>query len=399
MWSWVRPRGLKSRMLFLLLVLLASHSAFSQSQKSKTPELYETLQQDLGFEQETLAPAEVDSTHQDFVVYDRRSGIRLHLGAEAPTEAGHKAFQSLSLNERDRFLQIRKSFFKLALPALARSELSLGFGSLVKNTLRHFFYRRFNRKNPFFEAAKEILPDHEETPANIRTRGRKILVKTLQNFDKLLWEGCHTIVNNNEFAFFSSLSLMVGSTTRFEMKSFKIPFTDKVINFEKPLRIPGYPLGGMFGYGIKLGYNAEMDSLVYEAYSETEKMGDGFMPLLIAIVPKIGLFIGKNTADGTLYKGESYYPPLAFVSLGDDFKAVGFTTTAVSFPPVISEFFVYGSKFSIRPLKRKVYRGQKLEENSVSESVRETERLADLWLYKKAPEKLDACELKLKKVG
>src|SRR5690606_37769970 len=142
------------------------------------------------------------------------------------------------------------------------------------------------------EIAKASLPDEEETPKKIRSRGHAIMFSILRAFDKKLWEGCQSVVDNNEFALQTGLSFMASSTTRIQVKDIKIPMTNIVLySMKREVQIPCIPIGGSFGYGFKLGFNTQSKSLLFEIYNEVEKINEGFMPLLIGVVPKIGLFI------------------------------------------------------------------------------------------------------------
>jgi hypothetical protein len=328
--------------ILILGLLLLSVGSFAEDGKGD----FSVNPSDLTVETTQIQPAEIVSgPTASEIVFETKNGVRFVLSKVPLSQAGIDAFNSLDEFHKAKFMKVRQDFFKLAVPAVSRSELSLGFGSVIKNTLRHFFFWKKKKERVYEELARQVLPDNQETPKNLREKGRVFAQQVLQGIDKMLWEKARDVVAKNEFAMQVSVGVVLaGGTPKVKVKS---------------VNIPGISIGGMQSYGFKLGYNSRFNNLLYETYSERETLKEAyFIPFLAGIIPKIGWVMSANTEEGRGYDGETFYPPgiPGYRTSGEDYSVVGTSVSLLAFPQGIGEFYTYKTKVSVKTLTRKFFR-------------------------------------------
>ncbi len=190
-----------------------------------------------------------------------------------------------------------------------------------------------------------ITPAAYEPPKKfierVKERSQTIVQSLVQKLDEVLWAKQRLVVKQNEFVVVIGLHVQALTGVGHQVTG-------------------GVP----HGLGIKLGFNTDSRSLVFEIYHETETLTNAVTPSTVyGLSPKIGV-AALNQIPGRemrMREGPYIYPtatpglPISpsYTAMMTDYFTVGWSTSLFNAPlSVLSEFFWYDTYAYQRPLLR-----------------------------------------------
>jgi hypothetical protein len=237
-------------------------------------------------------------------------------------------FYNLSAESQGKFQEQRGFLLTRAAAILDHSQLTLGLGSLVKNKITQIFKRGQKPKQPMDQLAEQSLKiegSHSRSAQTVRERGQAIASRILTALDARLWQQSPIVARQNEVSFSMTVNLvgMAGVGNKVG--------------------------GGSAGLGVSIGYNRDSKAVVFEVFTELERMEKSFTPTFLAgITPKFGLRISDkhDGAVSTGQSGHSVYPPGApgYMLNHSDQVEMGMNTSFMAFPPMVGDLFSYINK-------------------------------------------------------
>jgi hypothetical protein len=212
------------------------------------------------------------------------------------------AFRDLSNATQVRFLHKRKTFLSRAASVLNRVGVTLSVGSYVNSKIR------FKKRGW----------------TDVRSNQKEMIQRLLQSVDNQLWQRAAVVADQNEFFVFANVSFI----------------------HERGFLSNGS--GGSNGIGIAMGFNTEINGLIFEIIRDSEDFHYALSPFYsIGFVPKAGIGFGSTSSrESETRSGQAAYPPFApgFASDLNDRFILGVSSSLATLPPLVGDTFSYVNK-------------------------------------------------------
>lgn len=250
-------------------------------------------------------------------------------GEAPPPEANPlEAYQSLSAEQKQAFLQERVLFLKKTASVLQGTSYLSGMGSLISDKLTFL-----GQKAKSVFTAAELNAKVPGESISFKQRREQAIQNMLQAIDYKLWYQAPLFIASNEFGLQGHIGIVA----------------------VRGMQRKGS--GGAEFLGISLGYNKTQKALVFEIYHNSERFDN-----TRAAVGVVGLnfFAGPffsardaRTPAKTL-KGFTFYPPVAPAASqsGPDIFSAGVATGFGFPPPPIADMYTWTDSFERRTIVR-----------------------------------------------
>jgi hypothetical protein len=230
-------------------------------------------------------------------------------------------FYLLSKDKQDRFLQFRAKHLRRIAAALNYSKGSFSTFGKIKNRIKEIYLKSKARITKSEYAAIDFP----------QVQPQEVVQKTLESADKKLWEQAKLLSEKSGAGFLVSGGTMgingAGNTGN----------------------------GGVFAYGLFVGWSNKHKTFTTELYLEREKFKFALTPMVIyGLVPKIGPVIFSHdptdfSDENMVRKGQAAYPPgvpgvpflSAYVTSYPDMFSIGNSSAIISFPSIAADAFTF----------------------------------------------------------
>ncbi len=234
-----------------------------------------------------------------------------------------QAFESLSPDRQEKFLEVRQTFLASAARILNRVKFAAGAGSLVGNSFSFL-------KIKVQKLRGREVPAAVDGPTNFADRSNRAVKALLQSIDYKLWAQAPLVIDSNEIGV--SLSAGIIAETGVGRRGF----------------------GGIQELGFSIAFNKTSRAFVFEIFHN----GEGFDSTraavsVLGVMAKGGLVISRRAGVETA-KGSSFYPPAVpgYSMASPDYFAAGFSSGLGLPPPPLADFLTYTNKFERNSLIR-----------------------------------------------
>lgn len=296
--------------LWLVLVLSGAVLAASTFNSTLVFAQDEVIESDLGtFEVDVPeAVVEANSIHNELKIVTPKGAEHI-FSLLPPTENAIDIYSIMSPEDQMKFQESRLFFLSKAAIVLEKSELPIGFGSLIRQKLIYLFKKK-DRDNKPLSFSKS------------RTKGQEVVSQVLQEIDQKLWSQAPIVAQQNEFAI--SVGIGVSGIAGYQRKV----------------------VGGSAGIGFNIGMNRQEKAFVFEIATEIEKVEVAITPtFMFGLAPKIGFLLKKQDrgSEMIMREGHTLYPPMVpgYVATSSQMVNMGFNSALLSFPPLIGDAFSY----------------------------------------------------------
>jgi hypothetical protein len=233
-----------------------------------------------------------------------------------PTVAVTAGFLSLGESERERFLELRKKWLRVAIRALHASRGVATLGIVTKDRVMGVF-----------------RPETETSTKETPQRRKEFIQMVLAYMDHHLWFQAPTFINSNEFALEISLGIFAQAGKRGTV---------------------GY--GRVLEYGFSLGFNRAQQVFAFEVFSKNQRLSSAMYPFAVAGGRlKVGLAafdLDRGEAVKKLKHSTTSHLPFSrgYTEWSPDYFAIG-KKAAIQLP-FVGKLFWYENSIERRTLVR-----------------------------------------------
>lgn len=243
------------------------------------------------------------------------------------------SFESLSPENKIKFLETRKIFLSAAARVLGSKKITFGAGQFVGEGLKYIKAKAGNAFGKAFELAtgmKLVQSNYQYQARDLAERGVESIQATLQGIDYKLWSQAPLVIESNEFGISASIGIVGQSGV-----------LDK-----------GF--GGAEELGFSLAYNKSSRAFIFEIFHNSEVYSKSRAAIsVIGVVTKVGPTISRRTGIETL-KGTSFYPPAfpGYSTATSEYYSAGFSSSLGLPPPPFADMLTVTNKSERRQLIR-----------------------------------------------
>jgi hypothetical protein len=116
-------------------------------------------------------------------------------------------------------------------------------------------------------------------------------------------------------------------------------------------------VGGSFALGINIGFNRDEKHMVFEFFTEVDRMDRALTPMfMVGLSPKIGFMLKeqKRGKEMIMRQGYTFYPPAfpLYSTTSAQMVSMGINSALLTFPSILGDAFSYINKTWRQPLLR-----------------------------------------------